>query len=165
MAFFDPESGELLFACGLRLHAGMKRADVLSALRRCAQPPADLAFTAEDSFVPFPAFRVPGGQAAPICVLRHGVLRAVELNVAAVGQREHPPAELARAMLFGLARCKDPAPDSRAPVLLSCAFGTLLVSTDPRTGASTLRVTYKVPDKASDKTPDEASGPDRRQPA
>lgn len=141
MAFFDPETGALRFADGPTFRAGMTYADVLAA---CDAPAAKTA-TSEEAFLPFPAYRVPGGRVAPVCVLRGGALHAVELHVAAVGQREQPGPDLARALLFGLAHCKDPAPDSRAPVLLQCAFGALLVATDPHSGRSVLRVTYRAP--------------------
>ena len=142
-AFWDEASGALQLLEGARLHSHMHRQEVLAVRQALlgdapAQPPP-----ADGAVVPMPAFAVPGGRLAGLCILHGDKLHAVELSVVSVGQRRRGTAEQQRAFLFQCLRAADPSPDSQRNVLLRCPFGTALIATDPRTGDATLRLTYR----------------------
>ena len=137
MPFVDENSGAMALAKGCLLTARMPAAEVLAALHAlggdCPDP---------GDIIPFPACPVRGGQVGAAAFLEEGRLTAIPLSVVFVGHKAMPPADQQRAYLFSLLRCKDPCPDTQRTCRLACAFGSILLSTDPRTGCAHARLSY-----------------------
>ncbi len=124
MTILDPLTGELSFPGGLRLSAGMSLGD-------------------GDRLMPMGKKEVSGGIIAPLCLTRQGLLSEVRLSVCAVdGQAVSGAAQ--RAFLFSCLRFKDPCPDTQECVRIRCAFGEVLVVTDPYTGSVEARIRYAL---------------------
>ena len=141
--FWDENTGAVQLAEGARLYSHMPRQEVLHAQAAVAQGAALPGGLKTEPVIPSPAFAVPGGRLACVCLLHGDALHAVCFTVVSVGQKRRGTAEQQRALLFQCLRGADPARDSKRGVLLRCAFGTALVATDPRTGDATLRLTYR----------------------
>jgi hypothetical protein len=139
MPFIDEHSGTITLAKGCILSAHMPAKDVLTALRMRNGTSEDLG---EGGMIPFPACPVKGGVIAAIAFLENGLLSAVNLSVVAIGQRGSASAEQERAFLFSLLRLRDPRPDTQRTCQLAYTFGSVMVSTDPRTGRALARVLY-----------------------
>ena len=143
MPFWDENSGVVTLGADARLIPHMSRKDTLAALAALAPFPADFCSETTGSMIPFPAFSVPGGRLACVCLMHGDRLHAVAFSVVAVGLRRRGTADQQRALLFQCLRAADPNRDSKRGVLLRCPFGTALVATDPRSGDATLRFTYR----------------------
>ena len=142
MRFWNETTGELQFMNGSRLYAHMPETELLKA-RATLPGAAGFGVPPGETTVPFPAFAVPGGRLSCVCFLKEERLWAAEIWVEGVGKHLRRTAERQRAFLFACLGAADPYPDSHGGVLLRCPFGTALVATDPRTGAATLRLTYR----------------------
>ena len=143
MQFWDENTGAVQLNEEARLYSHMPRQELLKAYEMLGEKPPGGWAAAGESIMPFPAFGVPGGRLACVCVLHGDALHAVEFNVVNVGQKKRGTAEQQRALLFACLRGSDPARDSKRGVLLRCPFGTALVATDPHTGDALLRLTYR----------------------
>ncbi len=140
MQFWNDTTGEVRLSPKTRLYAHMSVEELLQEHKAFANAPlAD----AEATVLPFPAFDVPGGRLSCICFLQSGRLHVAEFTVVGVGKHLRRTAERQRAFLFQCLRAADPYPDSHRGVLLRCPFGTALVTTDPRGGEASLRLTYR----------------------
>ena len=142
MPFWDETTGAVQLTESARLAPHMTRQDVLRARATFADAAAAGDLKTE-AIIPFPAFAVPGGRLACVCLMHGDKLHAVSFWVAGVGQRRRGTADQQRALRFQCLRATDPARDSKRGVLLRCPFGAALVATDPRTGEATLRLTYR----------------------
>lgn len=123
--FLNRNTGELTFADGFRLHAGM-RADALGV-----DPDEPTAL--------LEAREAHGALFAPLCELEDGELRAVTLTPLARGTARQ------RSALFAALRLRDPCPDTRLCVRAGCPFGEVLISTEPYFGRASARVEYRAP--------------------
>ena len=137
--FFDEKTGALTFETGLSLTPFLSRTDLLAALREAGGTSPDLG---KSGVLSFPSCPVAGGALAAVCFLREDFLSAVTLTAAAVGQRTPLTAEQQRAFLFACFQAKDPCPDTQRNCVLRCAFGTITLCTDPRSGHASARVEY-----------------------
>ncbi|MCE5343829.1 MAG: hypothetical protein LLF96_09675 [Eubacteriales bacterium] len=140
MLFWNEATGEVRLSEKARLYAHMSAAELRQTRATFASEPAT---ETDAAIVPFPVFDVPGGRLSCICFLQGGRLHAAEFFVSGVGKHLRRTADRQRAFLFQCLRAADPYPDSRHGVLLRCPFGTALVSTDPRGGEASLRLTYR----------------------
>lgn len=141
--WWDENSGAVQLSDTVRLTAHMSRAELADAYAALAGTSLSKGGAPNDPIVPFPAFTVPGGRLACVCVLHGDRLHAVAFSVVGVGAKKRGTADQQRALLFQCLRGADPARDSKRGVLLRCPFGTALVATDPYTGDATLRLTYR----------------------
>lgn len=139
MPFLDEQTGTLTFSEELSFIAHMPLEALLSLHEQWGG-----ALPKGRDILPFPAKAVDGGSVAPVCILRDGLLHEVRLFAACVGARNHPTAEQQRAFFFQLLSLRDHSPDSRRCSHITYPFGTVLIATDPRTGAALLRVEYKA---------------------
>lgn len=139
MPFFNEKSGAVTLAKGYSLTAHMQAADLLMALGALRGVFPGLG---ESRIVPFPVLKVRGGRIAILAFLEESKLASVRLSVVAIGQKTMPPAEQQRAFLFSLIRCKDLCPDTQRSCRIACAFGSVTISTDPRTGSALARIAY-----------------------
>lgn len=143
MQFWDENSGEVYLNDSVRLYPHMPRTELLAAYATLCGIPLRETAVLNGSVVTFPAFGVPGGRLACVCLLHGDRLHATDFSVVSVGQRKRGAADQQRALLFQCIRAMDPSKDSKRGVLLRCPFGTALVATDPRSGDATLRLTYR----------------------
>ena len=143
MPFWDENTGAVQLTADARLYAHMPGEEVHALCAAMVTEAGFYAPPAGEAMVPFPAFSVPGGRLACVCLLHHERLHAVTFHVVGVGQRKRGTAEQQRALLFGCLWASDPSRDSKRSVLLRCPFGAALVTTDPHTGDATLRLTYR----------------------
>ena len=154
MALWD-EQGSILMENGLLLWAHMSANELTGELRSAAKRQPDafgpqmldrierlLGSDAFDRVVPLPAMPVVGGELAPVCSFHGDRLHAVSFSVTAVGLKP-ASADQQRAFLFECAHVQDPAPDTRKCVSLYCGFGSVVLSTDPRSGQAQMRLTYR----------------------
>ncbi len=139
MPFFDDQSGALTLPTGHQLTGRMPKAEVLRALESLSPRETLLE---ENRTIPFPSLDVPGGRVALLAFLAHGLLKHVHIFPTGIGQKTVLTAEQQRAFLFSLVRLKDPCPDTGRSCQITCPFGSLGLSTDPRTGFATLRLSY-----------------------
>ena len=133
MAFFSADTGRLLFSDGLLLEKGMPGQQLnerYSPLR-------------EEEALCLDAHPAKGGSLALVCALRLGCLCGVTLHVQAVGGKEGVGADRQRAFLFRALGLRDPCPDTRRTVRVACAFGHLLIYSDPYTGSAAARIQYE----------------------
>jgi hypothetical protein len=140
MQFWNETTGELRLSPKTHLYAHMPAEELWQVRKAFANAPP---IEAEALALPFPAFDVPGGKLCCICFLQGGRLHAAEFTVMGVGKQLRRTAERQRAFLFQCLHAADPYPDSHRGVLLRCPFGTALVTTDPRCGDASLRLTYR----------------------
>ena len=140
MPFMDESNGALTLSKKCVLTARMPMGRVLAALRVLAGSAAEME---DKGIIPFPACAVEGGQIAPIAFLEEGLLMAVSLSAVSVGAKPQATAEAQRAFLFSLFHCKDPCPDTQRTCHLACSFGSVMISTDPRTGRALAHLSYR----------------------
>ncbi len=140
MLFFEEKVGKLTFDNGLRLAPNLPIQQVQAARKTLdgVTPPAE-----DFGIFPFPPCPVAGGRLAPVCFFQEGKLKAVSLTVVTVGQKNTPDAEQQRAFLFACFSAKDPSPDTLRNCILRCTFGTVTLSTDPRSGHALARIAYR----------------------
>ena len=143
MPFWDETTGAVRLRGDMCLYPHMPRQELLRVRACLTDAPLAYELETNGAVLPFPAFAVPGGRLACVCVLHGEKLHAVEFWVANVGQRKRGNADQQRALLFQCLRAADPSKDSKRSVLLRCAFGGALVATDPHSGDATLRLTYR----------------------
>jgi len=143
MPFWDENTGVVTLGADTRLFAHMTRKEITAALAALAPLPAEFQQVTGGPMIPFPAFAVPGGRLACVCLMHGDRLHAATFSVVAVGNRRRGTAEQQRALLFQCLRATDPNRDSKRGVLLRCPFGAALIATDPRSGDATLRLTYR----------------------
>lgn len=139
LLFFDEKTGGLAFETGLRLAPSMGKQELLGALKEAGGVSRDLG---ESGILAFPPCPAAGGALAPVCFLREDRLAAVTLTAVWAGQRTALTAEQQRAFLFAAFRAQDPCPDTQRNCVLHCAFGTVALCTDPRSGHASARVEY-----------------------
>lgn len=134
MAFLLSNTGQLLFGDGLLLFPHMTERQL-----------EELSLYPEEgtSLILSKAHPVSGGSIAPMLLLENGRLTAVELYVAAIGQRQDAHTDRLRAFLFQTLGFRDPCPDTRGNVRIVCPFGEVFFCTDPYTGGSCARVMYR----------------------
>lgn len=142
MQFWDEDSGAVQLGEDARLYSHMTRQEVLRARAALAEGPLP-GGAQNEAVLAFPAFAVPGGRLACVCLMHGDALHAVEFSVVGVSPKRRGSADQQRALLFQCLRAADPSRDSKRGVLLRCPFGTALVATDPRTGDASLRLTYR----------------------
>lgn len=118
-------TGELRFADGLRLFAGMSVRE-LGAQER-------------DALVFMDARDVGTAALAPICELDGDRLCAVTLHPVGLSAAKR------RAALFDAFELSDPCPDSQLSVRVNCPFGELTFLTDPYFGGTSARLEYRLP--------------------
>lgn len=143
MQFWDENSGAIQLSEDARLYSHMPRQEVLRARAALAADGPLPGGAQGEPVLAFPAFAVPGGRLACVCLMHGDALHAVEFSVVGVSPKKRGSADQQRALLFQCLRAADPSRDSKRGVLLRCAFGTALVATDPRTGDASLRLTYR----------------------
>ena len=143
MSFWDENTGVVTLGADVRLFPHMTRKETLAALAALAPLPAQFQRETAGAMIPFPAFAVPGGRLACVCLMHGDRLHATTFSVVAVGLRRRGTADQQRALLFQCLRAADPNRDSKRGVLLRCPFGTALIATDPRSGDAVLRLTYR----------------------
>ncbi len=134
MALLDTQTGAIAYLDGLTLKPGM--------------PPAALDARyagVRDRDVPLPPHPVAGGMLAPVCQFEDGALTAVALYAAEVAGRDVSASDRQRAFLLRRLHLKDPCPDTLGTLRVRCAFGELLLSTDPHTGQAEARIQYALP--------------------
>jgi len=139
MPFFDEKTGALALGKGCRLTAHMPDSGVLSVLRSVGGPPADW----RENIIPFPAIGVSGGRIALIAFLEEDRLTAVHLSVVSTEPKTAPSSDQQRAFLFSLFGIHDPCPDTKQCCCFVSGFGSLAISTDPRTGYAAAHLTYQ----------------------
>ena len=140
MQFFDEKSGALALGRGCSLSARMTEEAVLE--NRAHLGKSDVQ-PKRGGMVPFPSIKAGKGRIAPLAIVEGGVLRAVHLWTAATKGRPPQTAHQQRAFLFSLLGCKDPCPDTLKSCHVACEFGSMTLSSDPRTGCALARITYR----------------------
>lgn len=129
MAFFDCDTGRIVFEDGLTLEGGMEVAGL-----------EVLAVGQEEIALGFHA--APGGRVAALLGVGEGRLRSVTLTVGEAAGRRMPDSARQREYLFSLLNLRDPCPDTMGSVCVSAPFGRLLLVTQPYTGAFSALIQY-----------------------
>ena len=134
---FDEKTGGLAFerACAWRLPWASR--ELLGALKEAGASPG-FGRVRHIGLSPCPA----AGRFGTRFALREDRLAAVTLTAVWAGQRTALTAEQQRAFLFAAFRAQDPCPDTQRNCVLHCAFGTVALCTDPRSGHASARVEY-----------------------
>lgn len=143
MQFWDENSGVVQLNDNMPLLPHMDRQALLALYANLTGEPWPPNIAQNEPILALPAFAVPGGRLACVCLMHGDKLHAAEFTVVNVGQRKRGTADQQRALLFQCLHGNDPSKDSKRGVLLRCPFGTALVATDPRSGDAMLRLTYR----------------------
>ena len=139
MPFFDEKTGALTLGKGYRLTAFMPDSGVLSVLRSIGGSPSDWSA----DIIPFSAIAVSGGRITLIAFLEEDRLSTIKISVVSIKPKRVPAADQQRAFLFSLFGVSDPCPDTQRSCCLAMSFGSLTISTDPRTGHASACLTYQ----------------------
>jgi len=131
MAFLNRETGELTFADGMRLSAGLPMDELAERLDG-----------AQQGTIRLQSHAVTGGRLIPICTVEGGAVQSISLCVGSIGGKEMRNAQKQRAFLFARMGLSDPCPETMETVRVLCPFGELLLVTDPHTGRSEARLCY-----------------------
>lgn len=133
MPFMDAQTGRMTFLDGLSLYSGMPAQEINERFQNPIERDITLCLKERP---------VEGGSLAPVCVLDAHGLRCVTLYAHSPAGRQDAGADRQRAFLFAVLRLKDPCPDTRRAVKVRCAFGTVLIDTEPYTGVAAARLEY-----------------------
>lgn len=131
MAFLNRETGELTFADGLVLSAGLAVGELAGQLDGRMQ-----------AVVRMQSHAVSGGRLIPICTVEGGSLQSIVLCVSSVGGKTSVSPQKQRAFLFARLGLRDPGADALESVCIYCPFGEILIGSDPHTGRAEARLMY-----------------------
>ncbi len=135
---WDETSGRIALTDAVSLRPNMPRKRVLESLETLTGTPCETDDPQHAGMAASGAFPFLGMEAACVCSFSQGRLRAVELSLLGGSSA------LQRETLFAFLGRPDPCKADRQSVRIRYPFGAIWVTTDPRGGDASLRVTYTV---------------------
>ena len=132
----DETSGKLALSDAFSLWANMPRKRVIDGLEAISGKPCALDDAQHATMASSGAFVLDKAALSCVCSFHLGRLRSLVLYPQGGSAAEQ------RALLLAIIGAQDPCPDPAPPALLRYTFGTVWISTDPRSGNASLRITY-----------------------
>ncbi len=135
---WDENTGKIALADGFSLWAQMPRKTLIAGLETLTGKPCRTDDAQHATVLSSAVFPFCEGMAACLCAFHRGRLHIVEFFP------QGGTAAQQRARLFRFLGVGDPCPEPPRGVLSRLPLCTAFVATDPRGGASSLRITYTI---------------------